>query len=98
MLIRIRFRDSLTSDSLPIVIPDDSTAVPAAVVGIRFVLHDTPRGYSLDSGRVRLERQGSTIHVSGSGTGVESAIRIRAQIEARDVPIGTDTVSCGYAR
>jgi hypothetical protein len=98
VLVRVRYRDSLTSDSLSIVPPDDTAAVPAAIVGIRFFVHDTPRGYSLDSGRVHLQRQGSNIRVSAAGTGVESAIRIRAQLESRDVPLGTDTVPCTYAR
>jgi hypothetical protein len=97
VLVRLRYRDSLTSDSLPIVIPDDTTTVPAAVVGIRFFLHDTPRSYSLDSGTVRVHRTGRTIAVIGAGTGVESAIRIRARLEARDVPLGTDSVPCAYA-
>jgi hypothetical protein len=98
VLVRVRYRDSLTSDSLRIVVPDDTVTVPAAVVGIRFFVHDTPRGYSLDSGRVHLQRRGTNIRVTAAGTGVESAIRIHAQLESRDVPIGTDTVSCSYAR
>jgi hypothetical protein len=98
VLVRVRYRDSLTSDSLPIVPPDDTAAVPAAIVGIRFFVHDTPHGYSLDSGRVHLQRLGTSIRVSAAGIGVESAIRIRAQLESRDVPLGTDTVPCTSAR
>ena len=98
VLVRVRYRDSLTSDSLPIVLPDDTAAVPAAIVGIRFFVHDTPHTYSLDSGRVHVQRQGTNIRVSADGTGVESAIRIRAQLESRDVPLGTDTVPCNEAR
>ena len=98
VLVRVRYRDSLTSDSLPIVLPDDTASVPAAIVGIRFFVHDTPRAYSLDSGSVQLQRQGANIRVTAAGTGVESAIRIRAQLESRDVPLGTDTVPCNEAR
>jgi hypothetical protein len=97
VLVRVRYRDSLTSDSLPIVLPDDTAAVPAAVVAIRFFVHDTPHAYSLDSGRVHLQRQRTTIRVSAAGIGVEKAIRIRAQLESRDVPLGTDTVPCTSA-
>lgn len=97
VLVRVRYRDSLTSDSLPIVLPYDTAAVPAAVVAIRFFVHDTPHGYSLDSGGVHLQRQGTTIRVSAAGIGVENAIRIRAQLESRDVPLGTDTVPCTSA-
>lgn len=97
VLVRVRYRDSLTSDSVPIVLPDDTAAVPAAAVGIRFFVQDTPHGYSLDSGRVQLQRQGTNIRLSAAGTCIEKAIRIRAQLESRDVPLGTDSVSCTYA-
>jgi hypothetical protein len=97
LLVRLRYGDSLTSDSLPIVVPQDTAATPAAVIGIRFFLHDTPHGYSLDSGRVRVERDGSRVRVTGFGRGVESAIRITAELSTRDVPIGTDTVPCDFA-
>ena len=94
VMLRLRYRDSLTSDSFPIVVPGDTTAVPGAVVGIRFFVHDTPHGYALDSGRVHVRRDGNELRVKGAGVGVENAIRIRAQLESRDVPIGTDTVPC----
>lgn len=97
LLVRLRYRDSLTSDSVPIVIPWDTAATPAAVVGVRFSLHDVPHGYSLDSGRVLVQRDGSRVRVTGAGVGVESAIRIRVELTSRDVPIGTDTVPCGFA-
>jgi len=97
VLVRLRYRDSLSSDSVPIVIPEDTSAVPAAVVGIRFFVHDTPHGYSLDSGSVLVQRDGPRIRITSTGVGVENAIRIRAQIESRDVPIGTDTVPCTSA-
>jgi hypothetical protein len=97
VLVRVRYRDSLTSDSLPIVLPDDTAAVPAAVVGIRFFVHDTPHSYSLDSGRVHLQREGTNVRVTAAGIGVESAIRIRAELASREVPLGTDTVPCTYA-
>jgi len=97
VLVRLRYRDSLTSDSFPILMPDDTGAATGAVVALRFFQHDTPRSYTLDSGRVHVRRAGDAISVSGAGTGVESAIRIRAQIVSRDIPIGTDSVSCQYA-
>ncbi len=97
VLVRLRYRDSLSSDSVPIVIPNDTAAVPAAVVAIRFFVHDTPHGYSLDSGSVLVQRDGATIRITSTGIGVENAIRIHAQIESRDVPIGTDTLPCTHA-
>jgi len=97
VLVRLRYRDSLTSDSFQIVMPDDTSAATGAVVALRFFQHDTPRSYTLDSGRVHVRRTGDAISVSSIGAGVESAIRIRAQIVSRDIPIGRDSVSCSYA-
>lgn len=95
VLIRLRYRDSLASDSLPIVVPADTTTTPAAVVAIKFFTNDTPRGYSLDSGTVRLRRGADAIALTAAGSGIQNAIRIRARLESRDVPIGADSVSCG---
>ena len=94
VLLQLRFRDSLSSDSFPIVMPGDTSAATGAVVALRFFLNDTPHGYTLDSGRVHVRRSGKSISVRSTGIGVENAIRIRAQIESREVPIGSDTVAC----
>ena len=95
VLLRLRYRDSLISDSLPIVDPADTTTTPGASVAIKFFTHNTPRGYTLDSGRVAVRREADVIAVNVSGSGIESAIRIRAQVEWQDVPLGTDSVPCG---
>ncbi len=97
VLVRLRYGDSLISDSFPIVSPGDTAPVPAATVAIRYFIRDTPRGYSLDSGRVHLRRTGDKLDARAEGKGLENAIRIPAQAEYRDVPIGTDTVPCSYA-
>jgi len=97
VLVRLRYRDSLSADSFPIVMPDDTGAATGAVVALRFFLHDTPNSYTLDSGRVHVRRTGNAISVTSAGVGVESAIRIRAQIVSRDIPLGADSVSCNYA-
>jgi len=96
VLVRLRYRDSLTADSFPILMPGDTGAATGAVVALRFFLHDTPHSYTLDSGRVRVQRTADAISVSGIGVGVESAIRIRAQITSRDIPMGRDSVSCSF--
>lgn len=96
VLVRLRYPDSLTSDSFPILLPGDTSVATSAVVAVRFFQHDTPRSYALDSGRVQVRRSDDAISVKGTGVGVESAIRIRAQIESRDIPIGRDSVSCNY--
>ena len=96
VLVRLRYRDSLTTDSFPIIMPGDTGAVTGAVVALRFFLHDTPHSYTLDSGRVYVQRTPSGISVRSTGAGVESAIRIRAQLDSREIPIGRDSVSCNY--
>ena len=97
VLVRLRYTaDSLTSDSFPILIPQDTGAAMGAVVALRFLQHDTPRSYTLDSGRVVVRRTGDAMSVRSIGTGVENAIRIRAQIVSRDIPIGRDSASCNY--
>lgn len=97
VLLRLRYRDSLTSDSMPIVAPSDTTTTPAATVGVKFFSHDTPRGYALDSGQVQLRRDADVITVTASGSGIENAIRIHARIEAQGVPLGTDSVPCDHS-
>lgn len=96
VLLRLRYRDSLTSDSFPIVGPGDTATAPAAIVAIRFFVRDVPRGYVLDSGTVNVRREGNRITARTDAVGVENAIRIPARLEYGDVPIGTDTVSCSY--
>ena len=96
VLVWLRYRDSLTSDSFPILMPGDTGAPTGAVVALRFFLHDTPHSYTLDSGRVHVRRTADAISVRSAGVGVESAIRIRAQFASGDIPIGRDSVSCNY--
>ncbi len=96
VLLRLRYSGSLIPDSLPIVVPGDTAAVPAATVAIRYFVHDTPHGYALDSGSVQVRRTGDKIAARAQGTGLENAIRIPARVEFRDVPIGRDTVPCSY--
>jgi hypothetical protein len=94
VLVRLRYRDSLTSDSLPVVVPGDTALVPAATVAVRYLIRDTPHAFVLDSGRVivRLERARISANIAGSG--LENANRTPARIEFRDVPLATDTVPC----
>jgi hypothetical protein len=96
VLLRLRYGDSLTSDSFPIVAPSDTATVPAAIVAIRFFIRDVPRGYLLDSGVIDVRRAGNQIAARTDGVGVETGIRIPARLEYRDVPIGSDTVPCTF--
>jgi hypothetical protein len=96
VLMRLRYRDSLTSDSFPIVVPGDTAAVPAAIVAVRYFLRDAPHGIVLDSGTARVTREGKKIGARIAGSGLENAIRTPARIEYRDVPFSSDTVPCHY--
>ena len=96
VLMRLRYRDSLMSDSFRIVVPGDTAAVPAAIVAVRYFLRDTPHGVVLDSGSVRVRRDGNRIGGRIAGSGLEIGIRTPARIEYRDVPLSSDTVPCKY--
>ena len=97
VLMRLRYRDSLVSDSFPIVVPGDTAAVPGAIVAVRYFVRDTPHGFVLDSGVVRVRRDRNRIGARIEGTGVETGIRTPTRIEYRDVPFSSDTVPCPYA-
>lgn len=96
VLLRLRYRDSLVSDSFPIVMPDAIAAVPGAIVVVRYFLRDAPHGIVLDSGTARVTRERRRISARIEGSALENAIRQRARIEFRDVPFSTDTVPCTY--
>lgn len=96
VLLRLRYRDSMLTDSFRLAVPGDTAAVPAAITVVRYFIRDTPHGLVLDSGSVHVRRTGSTVGVRAEGGGVENAIHIRARIEFREVSIGTDTVPCRY--
>jgi len=95
VLLRLRYRDSLVSDSFPVVSPGDTATVPAAVVAVRYFNHETPHAVVLDSGAVRVQRRRSTVSARAEGSALENAIRTPTRIEFKDVPLRGDTVSCG---
>ena len=96
VLMRLRYRDSLMTDSFPIVVPGDTAVVPAAIVAVRYFLRDTPHGFVIDTGGVHVRRDRNRIAARIEGSGLESAIRTPTRIEFRDVPLSGDTVPCKY--
>jgi hypothetical protein len=96
VLLRLRYRDSLVSDSFPVVVPDDTAAVPGAIVAVRYFLRDAPHGFVIDSGTARVTRERKSIGARIEGSGLENAVRTPTRIEYRDVPFSTDTVPCNY--
>jgi hypothetical protein len=98
VLIRLRYRDSLVADSYPVVSPDDKATVPAATVTVRYFLREAPHAFVMDSGTVRVRRTRTKVSGRVEGTGLENAIRTPARIEYKNVPLRSDTVTCGYAR
>jgi hypothetical protein len=97
VLVHLRYRDSLTSDSFPVVVPGDTATVPGATVAVRYLIRDTPHGSVLDSGAVVVRRDRRKIGGRIAGSGLENAIRTPARIEYHDVPLLTDTVSCRHS-
>lgn len=98
VLVRLHYTDSLVSRSYRIVPPAD-TSSGAAVVAVRYLLRETARQFTFDSGTVQLARTGSKIGGQIRGSGVESAIRTPTHIEYHDValPAASDTaMSCAF--
>ena len=96
VLLRVRYRDSLVSDSYPVAIPSDIGKVPAAIVAVRYFIREAPHSFAVDSGKVYVRREGAKISARIEGSGLENAIRTPTRIEYRDVPLRADTVTCGY--
>lgn len=96
VLLRVRYRDSLVSDSYPIVLPSDLGKVPAAMVAVRYIVRETTRSFAMDTGTAHIRRDGTRISARIAGSGIENAIRTPTRIEYRDVPLRADTVTCGY--
>jgi len=95
VLLRLRYRDSLVSDSFPVVSAADTATVPAALVAVRYFNHETPHAVVLESGMVRVQRRRSTVSARVQGSALENAIRTPTRIEFEDVPLRGDTVTCG---
>ena len=96
VLARLRFRDSLTSGLYRITSLGDTVTAPSANAAVRYVLRDVPHAFAFDTGSAQLRRDWTSVGLRVTGSGIENAIRTPARIEFHDVPIATDTVSCGY--
>jgi hypothetical protein len=98
VLVRLHYADSLVSRSYRIVPPGDTTP-GAAVVAVRYLLHDATRQFTFDTGAVQVGRTGAKIGGRIQGSGVESAIRTPTRIDYHDIvlPEASDTaVSCAF--
>lgn len=98
VLVRLHFRDSLASQSYRIVPPKDTSA-GSAVVAVRYLLRETPRRFTFDTGSVQLTRTGANIGGQIQGSGVESAIRTPTRITYHDVPLpgaSDSIISCAF--
>jgi hypothetical protein len=96
VIARLRFRDSLTSGPYPITSLGDTITAPSANAALRYMLRDVPHEFAFDTGSAQVRRDGSSIGVRVTGSGIENAIRTPARIEFRDVPMANETVSCNY--
>ncbi len=96
VLARLRFRDSLTSGRYPITSLGDTITAPGANAAVRYLLRDVPHQFAFDTGSAQVLRDGNSVGVRVTGSGIENAIRTPARIEFHDVPMANDTVSCNY--
>lgn len=99
VLVRLHHGDSLIAGPYTITAPGDSITVPGAQVAVRYLVREVPHGFAIDSGSVDVERSGDAITTHIVGSGIENAIRQRAWVDFRDVPLAppSDTVPCRYA-
>lgn len=99
VLVRLHHGDSLIAGPYTITAPGDSLTVPGAQVAVRYLVREVPHGFAIDSGSVDVERSGNAITAHIVGSGIENAIRQRAWVDFRDVPLAprSDTVPCRYA-
>jgi hypothetical protein len=97
VMLRLRFPDSVPADSVPIILPTDTTTPAGASVAVRYFVHDTPHSTALDSGSVYVRRQAGMIGARIVGTGIENAIHTPTRLEFRNVAWASDTVPCTYA-
>ena len=98
VLIRLRYRDSLMSDSFPVVSADDAATTPAAVVAVRYFVHETLHSFVMDSGLVHVRRDRGAVSARVQGSGLENAIRTPSRVEFEAMPLRADTVTCGSSK
>ena len=80
----------------PLLQRGDTVSPRGATVGVRYMMKDVARGFTLDSGGVEVRATGPVLTVVARGTGLETAAAGRVALEASfdAVPLETDTVSC----
>jgi len=80
----------------PLLQRGDTVSPRGATVGVRYMMKDVARGFTLDSGGVEVRATGPVLTVVARGTGLETAAAGRVALEASfdAVPFETDTVSC----
>jgi hypothetical protein len=93
ILVRLRYRDSLTSGAYPFRAPGDSPA-PGAVAAIRYQVGGVPHTVLLDSGSFDVERSGRSLTARTQASGLENAVRLHATVEFRDVAERADSIAC----
>ena len=80
----------------PLLQRGDTVSPRGATVGVRYMMKDVARGFTLDSGVVEVRATGAVLTVVARGTGLETAAAGRVTLDASfdAVPLATDTVSC----
>lgn len=99
VLVLLRYGDTLTAGSIPLVALGDSTTPRGANVAVRYMKGDIAHGASLDSGAVELTAAGDVLAARVRGSGLEAGQRIALDGSFAGVrrPPPGDTVPCGFS-
>jgi len=101
-LVRLRLGDSLASGPVPLIALGDSITPRGANAAVRYMKGDVAHGFSLDSGAVDLtatgRREGAALAARVRGSGLESGVRVAAEVTYAGVPrpSATDSVPCRF--
>ena len=93
ILVRLRYLDSLDAGAYPLRSAGDTTT-PGSIAAVRYLVRDVPHTFVIDSGAFDVAPGVNTITARARTSGLENAVRVRAAIEFRDVPLLRDTIPC----
>jgi hypothetical protein len=97
VLVRLHYRDSLTSGPFRFIALGDSITPRGANVAVRYVKDDVAHGLGLDTGAVDLTATGHALAARVRGSGLESGIRVALDAAYAGVRFPpADTVPCGF--
>jgi hypothetical protein len=97
VLIWLRGTDSATAGDYPVLTARDTIAPRGVAAAVRFLVQNTDRGATLDSGVVTVSTSGGLLEAQAHGSGLDPRAGQRVVLDAsfQGVPlVVADTVSC----